>query len=134
MGKWKNSNKDDHEKRKKKKENLWPLWLIGGGLFVFMIFFSMRHTYVDMKNQTVQQESTYHENFPGLENANDLDKERRSWIIQTANAEPCACQCGHKLAHCLVSDETCPVREKNRARVAEIIRQARATPKGGTHS
>lgn len=123
-----------HENKKRKERNFWPLWVIGGGLFVALIFFSMRHTSLDAKNQVLQKESTFHESFPGLEAAASLDEAQRSWVVQTANAEPCACKCGHKLAHCLVADETCPLKEKNRTRVAEIISQAHAIQKGDAKS
>ncbi|HLG43289.1 MAG TPA: hypothetical protein VI643_07980 [Planctomycetota bacterium] len=61
---------------------------------------------------------------PGLDVAG-LDEDARKRILLDANHRGCGCGCGMTVAQCLVTDPTCPVREKLFRELQETIDRAR---------
>lgn len=87
-------------------------------------------TYQNKGTQPVQEavpKTTSVETLPGLDEAKSLSVEQRNWVIQKANQEQCACQCGHDIASCVKTDPSCPLHSKNLARIEALIQEAGKT-------
>ena len=113
---------------KRHKNDATPAWVslpLLTSIVFLILYLGVYRTYRDFRTEKTEVERVkikFHETFPGLEQAGSLSSSQRTRIVQTANKEKCPCGCGYTLAACLKSDEQCPVREKNLARVADLIR------------
>jgi hypothetical protein len=113
-------------KKRKKDDNVSP-WLfipLLGAVIIIVLYLTVYRTLHDFKAVKLESESIktrFQDTFPGLDQTGALSAARRKWVVQTANKEKCSCGCGYTLAACLKGDGQCPVRDKNIARVKELI-------------
>jgi hypothetical protein len=55
-----------------------------------------------------------------------LSASEQRTALRAANGARCSCGCGMTLAQCVVTDMTCPVRERNIDRLKTIVKDAKA--------
>jgi len=113
-------------KRKRVERTNWAFLIIGAVVVAVGGIPLARQAYWSVKTSAPEWKSRRIADFPGIESASALPLALREWIIETVNAERCACDCGFTLATCLKNDSDCPLRAKNLERVKELVRQARA--------
>lgn len=56
-----------------------------------------------------------------------LTAAQKTSALRAANAAPCTCGCGLKLAQCVATDSTCPVRSSNIERIRTMVEQAKGS-------
>jgi hypothetical protein len=66
---------------------------------------------------------------PAIDFTSLNDAQKRAALIE-ANADRCTCGCGMKLAQCVSTDMTCPVREANITKIRGMVRKALNTGGG----
>lgn len=54
-----------------------------------------------------------------------LDAAQKKTALQNANAAQCTCGCSLRLAECVATDATCPIRTTNIDRIRAIVDQAK---------
>ena len=50
-----------------------------------------------------------------------LDAKEKRTALQAANRADCSCGCGLKLAQCVATDSTCPIRTQNIERIRSMV-------------
>ena len=115
--------------KRHKKDDV-PAWVsisLLSSVVLFILYLGVYRTYRDFRAEKTEAErvkTRFQETFAGLEQTGPLTASQRSWVVQMANQEKCACGCGYTLAACLKTDEQCPIREKNLARVKELSQKS----------
>lgn len=66
---------------------------------------------------------------PAIDFTSLNDAQKRGVLIE-ANADRCTCGCGMKLAQCVATDMTCPVREANITKIRGMVRKVLNTGGG----
>lgn len=99
-----------------------------GIAFIGMIGAMVHQAYWTVKIDSPEWKTQFRGEFPGLDQAAMLPREKRTQVIEQANKEMCPCKCGYTLAGCLKDDRNCPIRSKNMDRFGELVRQAQRAP------
>ena len=58
-------------------------------------------------------------------NFSGLNPDKKEEVLVAANRAACTCGCGMKLAQCVATDSTCPIRSSNIQQIANMVEDAK---------
>ena len=61
----------------------------------------------------------------GMINFSGLNTDKKEEVLVAANRAACTCGCGMKLAQCVATDSTCPIRSSNIQQIANMVEDAK---------
>jgi hypothetical protein len=67
----------------------------------------------------------YNEDAIAVVDFSSLNPTQKRTALVAANAAQCTCGCGLRLAECVATDSTCPIRADNIVRIRKLVEKAR---------